>query len=342
VDKEPSRSSSNAGRRLSKTGASKGGRTRAQLLTPAERSLIARDAVNTRWAKAGKKLAADLPKSVGSTELPHSLFRGSLDIGTITFECHVLSDQRRVLTQREVVRLLSGGRDSSNLQRYLTRNPLVPVDFLDGRIIEFRVPGVAQNAHGYEASVLIDICDFYVQAREENLLKPTQIPLAATANIIIRACAKVGIEALIDEATGYQQVRAKRALQLKLQAFIAEEMQEWVARFPDEFWYELARLEGIEYSPQHRPLRWGKYVMMFIYDAIDPDVGRELRAKNPNPRFKSNHHQWLKEFGQTRLNNQIQQVIAIMKLCDDMDDFRRKFARVFKKGPLQLELDFTT
>src|ERR1700734_4045517 len=100
----------------------------------------------------------------------------------------------------------------------------------------------------------------------------------------MRSCAKVGIIALIDEATGFQQYRAKRDLQLKLQAFIADDLQEWARMFKDEFWLELARLENIHYSPRSRPLRWGKYIMMFVYDAIDKDVGKALREKNPNPR----------------------------------------------------------
>ena len=79
--------------------------------------------------------------------------------------------------------------------------------------------------------------------------------------------------------------------------------------------------------------------MMFVYDAIDPEIGNELRKKNPNPRFKKNHHQWLKEFGRQRVNDQIQRVIATMKACDDMDEFRAKFAKVFKKTPLQMSFD---
>ena len=70
--------------------------------------------------------------------------------------------------------------------------------------------------------------------------------------------------------------------------------------FPEEFWLELARLEGIRYSARNRPLRWGKYVMMFVYDAIDKDVGRELRKKNPTPRFLKNHHQWLKNLAKIK------------------------------------------
>jgi hypothetical protein len=207
-----------------------------------------------------------------------------------------------------------------------------------GRTIQFRVPGNPQVATGYEAELLVEICDLYLQARDEGLLRPSQAKLADMAEIIVRACAKVGIVALVDEATGYQKVRAKQALQLKLQAFIADEIGEWAQMFPTEFWVELARLEGIQYSPRYRPLRWGKYVMLFVYDAVDPDVGRELRRKNPNPQHGQNHHQWLEKLGRERVNNQIQQVIAVMRLCDDMADFKRKFARVFQKSPLQLEL----
>ena len=89
----------------------------------------------------------------------------------------------------------------------------------------------------------------------------------------------------------------------------------------------------------HRPLRWGRYIMMFVYDAVDEDVGRVLREKNPNPKFLTNHHQWLKEHGREKVNNQIQRVITIMKLCKDMDDFRAKFAQVFKRAPTKVPFD---
>ena len=45
-------------------------------------------------------------------------------------------------------------------------------------------------------------------------------------------------------------------------------------------------------------------------DAVDEDVGQVLREKNPNPRFLKNHHQWLKEHGREKVNNQIQRVIV--------------------------------
>lgn len=346
-------SASEAGRQLAKSGSKKGGKARANVLSADERREIAQKAARARWDKAGKSPAVnadatgpdgDGPAEVVPAEVvaadegtPYSMFRGELTIGEVTFECHVLSDGRRVLTQREVVRVLSGGRDSGNLTRYLERNPLYSEDLLKGRTINFLVPS-AGSATGYDAELLVEICELYLDARAQGLLHRSQHNLARMAEAIVRSCAKVGIIALVDEATGYQKVREKRALQVKLQAFIAEEMQEWARLFPDEFWYELARLEGIRYSPRNRPLRWGKYVMAFVYDAVDSDVGAELRRINPNPQHRKNHHQWLQQFGREKVNNQIQQVIAVMRLCDDMDDFRKKFARVFQKSPLQLEL----
>jgi hypothetical protein len=155
------------------------------------------------------------------------------------------------------------------------------------------------------------------------------------AEIIVRARAKVGIIALVDEATGDQEVR-KSGPPVETPGAYREDMQEWAGMFPEEFWLELARLESTRCSPRHRPLRWGRYVMLFVYDALDQDVGRKLRELNPNPHYR-NDHQWLKDFGRQRVNDQIQRVIAVMKMCDDMPQFKRSFERVFGRAH-QMEL----
>jgi hypothetical protein len=41
-------------------------------------------------------------------------------------------------------------------------------------------------------------------------------------------------------------------------------------------------------------------------------------------------------FPRRRVHDQLQKVVTIMKLCDNMEEFRQKFARVFKRTPLQL------
>jgi hypothetical protein len=336
-----------AAQALSSLGASKGGRARANLLSPEQRKAISRKAIQTRWAKAkGITLdqqeqvsePLDLPKedqtTIATSGLPVALFPGKLQIGSERFAVYVLDNQKRVMVQREVVRALTGNA-KGGLDRYLEAPNLhdfISKDEILSQTIKFKIPGTQFTATGYEATLLIEICDSYLRARESGKLAPNQEQLARQAEIILRASAKVGIIALIDEATGYTAYKKKQEYQLKLQAFIADDIQEWALMFPDEFWFELARLEGVHYSPRSRPLRWGKYVMMFVYDAVDGDVGKELRKKNPDPHFLKNHHQWLKKFGREKVHDQITRVITIMKLCNDMSEFRNKFSKLFKKN----------
>jgi hypothetical protein len=336
--------------KLSKLDAAKGGRARASVLTAEERSEIARGAARARWAKAGKPPAPEPPAEqepaspVDRDDLPYSMFPGTLQMGDVELECHVLNDARRVLTAREVVRALRGTRSNPpSVQRYLDALPAYRKGMFDSRMMHFRIPGLPQVAMGFEGTVLIEMCDMYLAADQIDALKPNQKNLAAMSSIIMRACAKTGIEALIDEATGYQEVREKRALQVKLQAFIAEDMQEWVRTFPEEFWQELARLEGIRYQARHRPIRWGQYVMRFVYDSIDPDLGRKLREINPNPHHRQNHHQWLREYGRDKLQMQLGGVIATMRTCRDMTEFKARFESVFdKKDQLAMDLDWAS
>jgi hypothetical protein len=305
---------SEAARKLSELGATKGGTARANVLTPERRREIAQKAIAARWAKAkGTSLEEQQAKqeqvsaSVDryqtivlqeSPKLPIALFPGKITIGDSHFTCYVLDNGKRVIPQREVVRAITG-IGKGNLDRYLDSQNLQPyIKGIAKQTIQFTIPGNPTTGIGYEATLLLDICDAYLRAREDDELLDSQLHLARQAEIITRACAKVGIIALIDEATGYDSYKKRQEYQLKLQAFIADDIQEWARMFPDEFWFELARLEGIHYSPRSRPLRWGKYVMMFVYDAVDGDVGRELRKKNPDPHFLQNHHQWLKKFGE--------------------------------------------
>jgi hypothetical protein len=337
--------------------ASQGGRARASVLTSDERKAIARTAALARWAgkspsgeqasaPPGESKTLDISPPSVEPALPIALFPGKLKMGGAEFAVYVLDNGKRVMAQREVVRVLTGKRETGKL--HLQAQALkgyIDADEVARQTLQFSIPGTQYLANGFEATLLLDVCDAFLRAREENrrALTPNQIEIAKQAEIITRACAKVGIIALIDEATGYQAFRKKQELQLKLQAFIAEDLQEWALMFPQEFWFELARLEGIHYSPRSRPLRWGKYIMAFVYDAIDGngEVGRELRRKNPDPHFKQNHHQWLKEFGRSKIHDQVERVTTIMKLCDDMEDFKKKFARVFKRSAIDPQLSFS-
>ena len=342
--------STEAAKQLSDRGARKGGKARAAVLTPDERRAIATKAARARWDKQKPRQGDDqrAPEPLrqsGAVPLTRervSHFHGEVQFGSLSVPCHVLDDGSRVIAQREVVKALTGQEKPSGLiGRLIGIAPLAPyicAEEVASKVIQFRLsgPGHQMVAHGYEATLLVEVCEAFLRARDDGVLSGAQLRVAQRADVVLRSCAKVGIIALIDEATGYQEVRQRNALQLKLQAFISDEIQEWAKLFPDDFWHELARLEHTHYSPRSRPLRWGKYVMAFVYDAVDEDVGSELRKINPNPHFRRNHHQWLKMYGREKVRDHINRVIGVMKTCHDMHDFNRIFGYVFKKDPMQM------
>src|SRR5271166_2650456 len=99
--------------------------------------------------------------------------------------------------------------------------------------------------------LMIEICRAMVAALDASMHKDSdtkltnrQAQIAIRAGIFVAACAKVGLDALVDEATGNQYERAEDALQVKLRAYLAEEMRKWEKTFPDDLWKEFGRLTG--------------------------------------------------------------------------------------------------
>ena len=112
--------------------------------------------------------------------------------------------------------------------------------------IKFRTPR-GSLAYGYEATILADLCEAILSARQEDKLQKQQTHIAERAEILVRGFARVGIIALVDEATGYQRDRAADALAKILEQFIAKELQPYVPTFPPEFYEQMFRLRSVEY-----------------------------------------------------------------------------------------------
>ena len=147
-------------------------------------------------------------------------------------------------------------------------------------------------ARGYDVERFIEICQAYSQAYERGVLTlDRHIEAAKKANAILRACSKIGIIALVDEATGYQYARAENELQFKLKLFLSDEMRGWEKTFPDDLWIEFARLTHWGGEPtKNRPRHWGYFVMDLIYRSLDPDVAQYLKDNKP-PAVKNKNYQ---------------------------------------------------
>jgi hypothetical protein len=201
--------------------------------------------------------------------------------------------------------------------------------------IKFKIPG--NFAYGYEATLLVDLCEAILAAREAKVLQKQQEHIAKRAEILVRAFARVGIIALVDEATGFQDVRTRQALEDILNKFIAEELRKWVKTFPDDFYKELFRLHGWRYDPSSvkRPPRFAQLTNDLIYARLAPGVLDALNEKNPKDekgRRKAKQFQWLTEDeGVQRLREHFAAVIALMRASSKWSNFSRLIERALPK-----------
>lgn len=280
--------------------------------------------------------------TVTALESPFAKYSGSLSLGDKPVDCYVLDDKNRVISMRATVKAIAND-DNGDLLKYVgvkSLQPYIDAAGISSRFVEFTIPGNPNKAKGITAETFLDICSAYVSALTSGApLTEKQRGIAINCSILLSACAKTGLIALIDEATGYQYEREEDALQVKIRAFISEELRAWEKTFPDELWEEFGRLTHWQGSLQQRPKYWGKLVLELIYDAMDPDVAKYLKENKPKPRHGLNYHQWLSEdLGVKALTTHLNQVIGIAKTCNTMEELRHKVALYYGKEDLQLSM----
>lgn len=251
-------------------------------------------------------------------------------------DCYVLEDGRRVVSQRGVVRLLSSdATGSAPLGRFVGRLPKQYGHLATQPVLTFARPdgGVAK---GREALWVVDLLRAYDEADDLDLLHTQQRPLAKNARKVLRALAGVGLESLIDEATGYQAERAADAMQVRLDAILGEGLCPWDRMWSAPVVDPIARLHGQRYVGGTQP-RWLASTYAKIYRLIlGEDVVAELKRRNPEPEFGANHHQWLTPAARRTLRRQLDRVSAIAATSSTTREFWAKLEHLFLGHKLQL------
>lgn len=285
-------------------------------------------------------------------------YRGELNLAGMIIPCYVLDDGTRVLSGRGMILSLKMVDDEkrddlsgTRLARYLnqkTLNPFIYKDKDPGHFNAIICNDGDAKINGYEATVLVDICDAFLEARRSIKLSPRQEIIAAQCEILVRAFAKVGIVALVDEATGYQadKNRAKDELQKFLAQFITEEASRWVKTFNDSFFEMLYRMHGWNWTMTHkRPGVVGTWINDIVYERIGPVVLSELQKVNPKNEKgvrKERHHQHLSEdIGRPKLKEHLAAVEALGRASGyDWVRFMQLLNTAFPRQYQQMELLF--
>jgi hypothetical protein len=288
-------------------------------------------------------------------EVFEATHRGFLEVAGSKIPCAVLKNGKRIISQKGIFgafdRPRKGEKRQEGLPSIIGAANLLPyvTDELREKckaIHYFHTNGTI--AAGYDAVLIPLVCNLYLEADQANprMLVASQEKIVERAKILVRALAKVGITALIDEATGYQYERERNDLQVLLSKYIAEEFLPWTSRFPREYYQEIFRLYGWKYDPLSlkRTPFIGRFTNDFVYNEMSAEVLEELRKKNPiteNGRRKHKHHQHLtSNIGVPHLERHLTKLITVMQLSDSLDDFKENFKRAFKKtNQLKLDLD---
>lgn len=310
------------------TGKARGGRARAEALTPEKRREIAQIAAKARWG----------------SDIPTASHFGELKIGDLTLPCAVLPDGTRLISQGGITtafgpvtggwqsRQRTSNEDVGDLPPFLVAASLkdhIPNDLrtLVSTPKMYRDPRGGPTRIGFEATLLPKVCEVWLRARDAKDLTKIQLPVADRADILMRGLAHTGIIALIDEATGYQDSRDRDALQEILNAFLRKELAAWAKRFPDEFYQQIYRLRNWIWKGRgtNPPQVVAHYTKDIVYARLAPGIIEELERRNPSEqrRRKNKHHQWLTEdVGHPALAQHLYAVITLMRISKTWDQFK--------------------
>lgn len=274
------------------------------------------------------------------TTIPTAKHQGELTLGHAEVPCYVLSNGDRVVAMRGAAKAIAK-IENFNLRESLGGNALkshINAGLaLRENIVEFTIPGTQFTAKGITSDGFTEICIAYVNAMVAGDLKtPRQQEIAAQCAVLLASFAKVGLAALIDEATGYQREREDDALRIKLAAYLCEALRPWAKLFPDELWEQFGRLTNWRGPLHSRPKWWGKLVNELIYETLDPDVAEYLQTHMPPPRHGRNYHQYFsQDFGARKLREHILVILGMAKACRNMRELRRRVASEFRGRSLQ-------
>lgn len=320
-------------------GKSKGGVARAEKLTPEERKDIARKGAQARWGS----VPGDMPEAIS---------QGQLTIGDVAIDCYVLKDGRRLFHKRGLAKALGLKSEGGNaFMKSMTRKSLGSV--IKGNLLEsinnpivFK-PLNGDPAHGYEAIFIIELCDAIWEAGRLGALKPSQYFLSVQSEIIVRSSAKIGIIALIDEATGYIKDKKKEEYRQLFHEFIRDELREWEKEFPDQFFNMIYKIYNLRrnYKNKH-PQFFGKFIRKYVYTPLANSHGVVLEMideKNPvvytNGGRKYKMHQFLSdEVGLPAMRAHLWQLIGIGNAARSKEGFERGFKNAFPGPHHQFEL----
>lgn len=280
----------------------------------------------------------------GKEEVPvqTAVASGPLKLLNVEIDCYVIEDGTPIMSTRNITKAIDKrwkGNTRSEYPVFLGAKNLMP--FVSDELKEILVPVKVKDGnriiHGYNAEILPLIADVYLKARDKKALTDSQEGIAQRCEMIVRSFARVGVTALVYEATGFEKFKRPDALRMLVESYLTEEERKWVKEFPDEFFEGLDRLYGNQRTfSRNRPPYYGKFIRSYVYDPIEHGIIlKELDERNPKTekgyRKKRMHQFFNEEKGLKVLRAQIWQIVALLNVSPNKRRFESNFERLTSK-----------
>lgn len=263
---------------------SKGGKARADSLTPEEKKEIARNAALARWDR----------------DVPHATHEGDFQLGDVLVSAAVLPNRQRIITQATFLRALGRSRSpkagtgvfstvdgvpfflqAAALKSFITNDLIMSTTPL------FYIERSGKKSVGYDANILPSVADVYLKYRDSLLKEAKPIPgqyqrIITACDALMRYLAGKGIVSLVDRATGFTEDLERDVVARILEDWIAEPLRPYVRTFPVSWFKQICRLKGIKFRPDMRlNPSVGRVVNDLGYDRLGYGVRQLVDARTP-------------------------------------------------------------
>lgn len=314
-----------------------GGKARAKKLPPERLKEIARQGALARWRNKPLKAIheGNFQKEFG-----------------IDVKCYVLDDEIKtaVISQTGMARTLGLSARGIAFPKFIRSQAMAqfvgaelrekienPVRFQWGTGGAELPPSIF---HGFNATLLIDVCNAIIKAEAAGALKATRYKkIVAQAHIVVGASAKSGITRLVYDLAGYHPSTEEVIAAFKL--YIQEEARKYEPEFPNELYINWHRLYDIPIPERGKPWQFKYLTIRHIYYPLAKSSGkilnllRALKAKDGDRQKKL--FQFLNEVGARALRMHLGRVLEMAESSKDRHDYEMKIAHRFG-GQLEFEL----
>lgn len=315
-------------------GRAKGGAVVAAKMTPEQKAERAKKGALARW---------------GLKTTHAGNFKDAFGIDV---DCYVLNDPGKtaVISQRGMAVALAMGDGGSRLPRFVSTKGFAPYVGPELRAklenpIVYQQVNVGQktsttaSANGYDATVLIDLCQAIIRADADGALHPSQANVAKQAYVIVAASAKAGIQGLVYALAGYDRTREEVIEAYKM--YVRDEAREYEKEFAPELYEHWYRLYGLAKPERGRPWEFRYLTIDHIYRPLANSHGKVFdlakTSKATSGERGDKIHQFLSEIGVKALRTQVGKIMGIASVSDTREEYEKYITeKVFGQRQLPL------